>query len=58
MKLAADAYFKDADVLIAMYRLSNADDAWRAMTKEKIELVAAEYYREVEESRMGMDART
>lgn len=39
-----------------MYRLPNADDAWKAMTKEKIDLVAAEYYRDVEEHRMTMDA--
>jgi tetratricopeptide (TPR) repeat protein len=56
LKAAADAYFRDADVLIAMYRLPHADDAWKAMTKEKIELVAAEYYRDVEEHRINMDA--
>ncbi len=56
LKAAADAYFKDADVLIAMYRLSNADEAWKAMTKEKIELIATEYRREVEEARMSLDA--
>src|SRR5262245_50404708 len=56
LKAAADAYFKDADVLIAMYRLPNTDDAWKAMTKEKIDLVATEYYRDVEEHRMTMDA--
>jgi hypothetical protein len=56
LKAASDAYFKDADVLIAMYRLPGADDAWKAMTKEKIELVATEYHREVEEARMTLDA--
>ena len=37
LKAAVDAYGKDADVLIAMYRLPNADDEWKTMTKEKIE---------------------
>jgi tetratricopeptide (TPR) repeat protein len=56
LKAAVDAYFKDADVLIAMYRLPNADEAWKAMTKEKIDLVTTEYQREVEEARTNMDA--
>ncbi len=56
LKAASDAYFKDADVLIAMYRLPNADGPWKAMTKEKIELVATEYQREVEEARTTLDA--
>jgi hypothetical protein len=51
LKKALDAYYKDADVLIAMYRVPDADEEWKAMTKEKIEAVAAEFYREVEEGR-------
>ncbi|HMC12360.1 MAG TPA: hypothetical protein VKH44_13765, partial [Pirellulaceae bacterium] len=56
LKLAAEAYFKDADVLIAMYRLPQADDAWKAMTKEKIEIVTTEFHRLVDEGRMMVEA--
>src|SRR4051812_2483647 len=51
LKLAGDAYFKDADVLIAMYRLPNADDAWKVTTKEKIEAVTTEFQGEVDDAR-------
>jgi hypothetical protein len=51
LKKALDASYKDADVLIAMHRLPDADEAWKTMAKEKIESVTAEFYREVEEGR-------
>ena len=38
-----------------MYRLSQADDEWKAMTKEKIETATAEYLSDVEERRAGVD---
>jgi tetratricopeptide (TPR) repeat protein len=56
LKTAVDAYYKDADVLIAMYRLPDADDEWKAMAKEKIETVVAEFQREVDEGRTALDA--
>jgi len=55
LKLAADANFKDADVLIGMHRLPNADDAWKAMTKEKIEAVTTEFQSEVDDARNAVD---
>jgi len=56
LKAAVDAYSKDADVLIAMYRLPQADEAWKALAKEKIESVAGEFRREVDEDRANMEA--
>jgi len=56
LKAAIDASGDDADVLIAMYRLAQADDEWKAMTKEKIEAATAEYLRDVEERRAGVEA--
>jgi tetratricopeptide (TPR) repeat protein len=55
LKTAVDAYFKDADVLIAMYRLPHPDDAWKALTKEKIESVTTEFRRDVDEGRMTVE---
>jgi hypothetical protein len=55
LKLAGDAYFKDADVLIAMYRLPNADDAWKVTTKEKIEAVTTEFQGEVDDARNAVE---
>jgi tetratricopeptide (TPR) repeat protein len=55
LQLAADAFYKDADVLIAMYRLPQADDAWQRSAKERIETVVTEYHREVEESRAALE---
>lgn len=55
LKAAIDASGEDADVLIAMYRLAQADDEWKAMTKEKIEAATAEYLRDVEERRASVD---
>lgn len=56
LKIAVDAYPKDADVLIAMHRLPQADETWKALTKEKIESVTAEFRREVDEDRTAMEA--
>jgi tetratricopeptide (TPR) repeat protein len=56
LQLAVNAYPEDADVLIAMYRLPEGDAAWQAMTKEKIEASAAEFRREVENSRDAIEA--
>jgi tetratricopeptide (TPR) repeat protein len=55
LQAAIDSAGDDADVLIAMYRLPQADEEWKAMTKEKIETTTAEYLREVEERRAGVE---
>jgi tetratricopeptide (TPR) repeat protein len=52
---AAEIYPKDADVLIALYRLPEADAAWQKMAKEKIEEVTAEYRREVDQGKLDLD---
>jgi tetratricopeptide (TPR) repeat protein len=56
LKKAVDTNAGDADVLIAMYRLPQADEAWLNMTKEKIEATTAEYRRDVEEGRASIEA--
>jgi tetratricopeptide (TPR) repeat protein len=55
LQAAVNSYPEDADVLIAMYRLPNADDAWKKLTKEKIEAVAAEFRRAVENSKVAVE---
>ncbi len=52
---AAEIYPKDADVLIALYRLPEADAAWQKMAKQKIDEVTAEYRREVEQGKLDLD---
>jgi hypothetical protein len=56
LKLAAEADPKDADVLIAMYRLPEADEAWKAMTKEKIQATTAEFRRDVDQDKASLDS--
>lgn len=56
LKLAAEADPKDADVLIAMYRLPEADEAWKAQTKEKIQAATAEFRRDVEQDKASLDS--
>lgn len=56
LKLAVEADPTDADVLIAMYRLPEADDAWKALTKEKIQAVTAAFHRDVEQSKANLDS--
>src|SRR5262245_26014140 len=43
-------------MLIDMNRMQDADDEWKRLTKERIETVAAEFHREVEEDRMTVEA--
>ena len=56
LKIAVQAHDKDADVLIAMYRLKGADADWQAMTKAKIEAATAEFKSDAERQRMAMEA--
>jgi hypothetical protein len=55
LQAAVDAYDRDADVLIAMYRLPEGGEAWQRAAKQRIETVTAEYHREVEESRGALE---
>jgi tetratricopeptide (TPR) repeat protein len=56
LKIAVEANPKDADVLIAMYRLPEADEAWKAMTKEKLQAAIAEFRGEVERTKAELDS--
>lgn len=40
----------DADVLIAMYRLPEADDEWKAMVRKRIQILAEKFQREIDEN--------
>jgi tetratricopeptide (TPR) repeat protein len=48
LQTAIDSDPTDADVLIAMHRLPAADEAWRKMTADKINEVAADFRGEAE----------
>jgi hypothetical protein len=39
-----------------MYRLPEADDAWKTLTKEKIQALTAAFHRDVEQSKAGLDS--
>lgn len=45
----------DADVLIAMYRFPAADEAWKAMTKEKIATAAQQFRVQIDGLRATVD---
>jgi tetratricopeptide (TPR) repeat protein len=51
--IAADP--QDADVLIAMYRVTMASDEYRERTRERIRRTAADFYKEAEEFGRQMD---
>lgn len=55
LQTAIDAEPTDADVLIAMYRLEDADDAYKANVKERIERTAADFRSQVEELRTAIE---
>jgi hypothetical protein len=56
LKIAAEANPKDADVLIAMYRLPEADETWKTMTKDKLQAAIAEFRGEVERTKAELDS--
>lgn len=56
LQAAVNAYPQDADVLIAMYRMTAVDDTWKTATKEKIQAATAEFRRELESSQAMVDA--
>jgi tetratricopeptide (TPR) repeat protein len=45
----------DADVLIAMFRLPETDEAWKAMTKEKIEAATADFRAKIDDERAALE---
>jgi tetratricopeptide (TPR) repeat protein len=51
LKAAIDADETDADVLIAMFRLKDADEKWKATTRQTIESAAAGFRSQVMEGR-------
>lgn len=55
LQTAIDSDPMDADVLIAMYRLPNADDAWKKMTREKIAEAAADFKGRAENARQAVE---
>jgi tetratricopeptide (TPR) repeat protein len=55
LEAAIEADPEDADVLIAMYRLTEADDAWKAATKARIEEIVAKWYSQVERLLMEVE---
>jgi tetratricopeptide (TPR) repeat protein len=58
LQKAIDSDPTDADVLIAMHRLPGADDAWKKMTTEKINAVAAEFRGEVDQLKQNLEMTT
>jgi tetratricopeptide (TPR) repeat protein len=55
LSAAVEADPTDADVLIAMYRLIGADDAWKTAIRQRIEKATADFKSEVEELRMAIE---
>jgi tetratricopeptide (TPR) repeat protein len=55
LKSAIDADDTDADVLIAMFRLADADEKWKAMSKQMIESAAMGFRAQVTDSRATAD---
>jgi tetratricopeptide (TPR) repeat protein len=56
LRLANNGNPKDADVLIAMYRLPEADAAWKAMSQEKLQAAISEFYSEVQRTKAEVDS--
>lgn len=55
LEKGAEANEQDADLLIAMYRLPQADDAWKRKTEELITASAAEFKETVERMQQIID---
>jgi tetratricopeptide (TPR) repeat protein len=55
LEKAVAANEEDADVLIAMYRLPGADEAWKRNTKERIQAAAARAMEEIKAHEMIVD---
>jgi tetratricopeptide (TPR) repeat protein len=58
LQTAIDSDPTDADVLIAMYRLPGADDAWKKSTAEKIASTAAEFRNDVDGMKQVLEMTT
>jgi tetratricopeptide (TPR) repeat protein len=58
LQTAIDSDPTDADVLIAMYRLPGADEAWKKMTAEKINAVATDFRADVDGLKQMLEMTT
>jgi tetratricopeptide (TPR) repeat protein len=55
LQTAFDSDPQDADVLIAMHRLPQADEAWQKLTRDKIAETAADFRAEIDGARQGVE---